>query len=521
MADNSTVYYTRGFSVPANIHSVADQVTMTPAVRAFLGTAGAADLERINSTRARGPLKAGEFYTFVADVTNNWPDTAGTVMSVPTLANYASNFGGGRGLSLLLGHEVQMVAGRSYDATVADVLGEGGKPLDNGYGEAVKKLMVKFYMPLGVRLPNGQSTDDVARQVETGVSSDVSLGFCFDRGTCTICNREFLAGCKHMPMLDYDGKTCYVRVMDGKAVEASIVHFHATPQAYIQRAQALAASGDLNASQQRQLEDVYQVRIFNRYAVPSERITPMANEVTNPAPGPQPEATTNPNPIPLIVKGVQERMMAQLDGEAQSQLATVLAQLTGTKQALDEVAEQYWTVSNAINTIMALLGASTQQQTKVAEAAYNGVLTNAFGAKVETRAQAMEQATALKRQLSDLTNQLAGVRSIVGDGDLTTNLRELENRAKQGDAYMGRLLQEAGEAHVRAFNAPAPDFLKRLTINELEQFTTNCDEAAKRNLDPAGQAGKRQTADTPQELPHPTKPNNTPLEAYQVSGSRR
>lgn len=102
---------------------------------------------------------------------------------------------------------------------------EGGEQTKNG--ETYAKLVAHAYM---VRT---DSNKDLIVEISAGIKKEVSVGCAIGQVICSICGanqRETL--CKHWPAKEYDGKTCYFKLLDAKdAYEVSFVAVPAQPNA--------------------------------------------------------------------------------------------------------------------------------------------------------------------------------------------------------------------------------------------------------------------------------------------------
>jgi len=144
------------------------------------------------------------------------------------------------GIALLLVHNNRKLpVGRSFDARIkSEYVADYGKDVLTLYGD--------FYVPLGITLENGISTDDIAKGIDTGINFATSIGFSADKWTCSICGNDYrdYYACPHFAGKKYaverNGQdvveTCHVLVGEdgnGSLNEDSLVYAGACNRAGI------------------------------------------------------------------------------------------------------------------------------------------------------------------------------------------------------------------------------------------------------------------------------------------------
>lgn len=457
---------------------------------AVVGLADGDYMTRINQL-ATVDLQPTDVATFRGIVSRREVDTFGTVMEPPTLSNYAADYK--RGLSLLDSHNHKALPiGRSFDATLRDVPQER-----NILGDPMQEVAVNYYIQRGVALPTNQRTDDFIKLIEGGTIRDLSIGFDYSVGNCSICGKnqlDYKANCRHAVLAEYDGKTCYQRVMNGHAMESSLVWSASCPKSYIERAQALQRSGDLSAPQIRQLEDRYHELINPRYGA-TNRSTNMANSDATEPTETTTETTTTINPVKALVQSTFTRAGAEISAANKTKIQAAISKLDDVETALDE----------AENILLALIGAA--QESEAAE-------MGRFKQEVETRAVELTTAQA----------QLAEARAIVtalGDDANPDAVTRLKAQASDGRAYRAAKINAARTAYTQATSQDSEamsSLFEQATIEQLEQLTSTWQGQSRATFsDVDGRVGNRQL-DTPHEGVVKTVPNLVPAEAYQLNG---
>ncbi len=236
------------------------------------GEATDRDLGLINAG-ARSPLKRDEVYVFSGWISNGEPDSYRTRMDPETtLRNFVADAIKGRGLCIAHAPSRGGFMGPVGEAAATMPVGK------SYFGELVdrpdhpgKWVRHDWYIVRGVAIPGGMKTDDVIRNIETGVWNRLSIGFTLNpiegrkRGfyRCEICGNNLMSkDCEHIPGLEYEGKECIATVVDGSEREASLVYLNAAQGTVVCKARALAAGGRLEERQIEQFEQMHGIRII-------------------------------------------------------------------------------------------------------------------------------------------------------------------------------------------------------------------------------------------------------------------
>lgn len=231
------------------------------------------ELAAINRTLTK-PLAKDEVYTFAGWISNGEPDSYSTRMDPDTtLHNFVEDMIAGRALCIahspsrggFLGPvgeaAATMPVGRSFHGELVARPDRPGSLWVRGY----------WYIVRGVAVPGGMKTDDVIRNIETGVWHRLSVGFTLNpiegrkRGfyRCELCNEPLMSKkCEHIPGLEYEGKLAIARIIDGSQREASLVYLNAAQGTVVSKARVFAAEGRIEARQIEQLEELHGVRII-------------------------------------------------------------------------------------------------------------------------------------------------------------------------------------------------------------------------------------------------------------------
>lgn len=237
------------------------------------------ELAAINRTLST-PLSREEVYTFAGWISNGEPDSYSTRMDPDTtLRNFVEDMIAGRALC---------IAHAPSRSGFLGPVGEAGATMPVGrsfHGELVARpdrpgsLWVRghWYIVRGVAIPGGMKTDDVIRNIETGVWHRLSVGFTLNpiegrkRGfyKCELCGENLMSKkCDHIPGLEYEGKLAIARIIDGSQREASLVYLNAAQGTVVSKARAFAAQGRIEDRQIEQLEEIHGVRIIQPGGAP-------------------------------------------------------------------------------------------------------------------------------------------------------------------------------------------------------------------------------------------------------------
>lgn len=180
-------------------------------------------MDRINQM-SHVQLSAEDVFVYQGIISSDAMDSYYTKMDAETsLRNYANDLKAGT--PLMTYHETsQAPIGRSFDSSI-DVK-EDGKTVVRGL----------FYIVRHTKI-NGESTDDLIRQIETGTLTEMSVGF----GGINLWYKSSYDGkdifeSRYYPGdKDENGNLVYYYIMDATLREVSLVYKGACPDAVVER----------------------------------------------------------------------------------------------------------------------------------------------------------------------------------------------------------------------------------------------------------------------------------------------
>lgn len=180
-------------------------------------------MDRINQM-SHVQLSAEDVFVYQGIISSDAMDSYYTKMDAETsLRNYANDLKAGT--PLMTYHETsQSPIGRSFDSSI-DVK-EDGKTVVRGL----------FYIVRHTKI-NGESTDDLIRQIETGTLTEMSVGF----GGINLWYKSSYDGkdifeSRYYPVdKDENGNLVYYYIMDATLREVSLVYKGACPDAVVER----------------------------------------------------------------------------------------------------------------------------------------------------------------------------------------------------------------------------------------------------------------------------------------------
>ncbi len=169
-------------------------------------------------------LTKDDVFVYQGIISSDTMDSYYTKMDAETtLRNYANNLK--EGIPLMTYHETEQAPiGRSFDSSI-DV-SEDGKTVVRGL----------FYIVRDVNI-NGENTNDIIRQIETGTMKEMSVGF----GGMNLWYKSSYDGkdifeSRYYPGdKDENGNLVYYYIMDATLREVSLVYKGACPDAVIER----------------------------------------------------------------------------------------------------------------------------------------------------------------------------------------------------------------------------------------------------------------------------------------------
>lgn len=181
-------------------------------------------------------------FFWTAEISNNRLDSYYTRMAPSSLKNYAAD--AKAGVAFLYSHDCTELVGRSMDAKFT-----------NSQGNGVAKVSADFFAVPDLQL-GSVSSNQLIRAIDTGVLTDVSVGFYGGRWVCSICGFDIWdwEECGHYPSVSFkvqaDGETrdevCTADVEDAHLAEVSGVYKGSTPGAMIAKANRQAKEGNMS-----------------------------------------------------------------------------------------------------------------------------------------------------------------------------------------------------------------------------------------------------------------------------------
>jgi hypothetical protein len=225
-------------------------------------------MQLINDNQARTPLTPEQVYIFPMELSNQNVDSYGTRMSDSTLRNYQDDFSVGRALmnshrtgGFLGGSELPI--GRTFYAELSGL----ALPMSARYEDVGgQRLTVYAYIQRGIQITD-VSSDHLIAGIEGGTIKDTSVGFARGDNSqylCSICgsNLDDWESCTHVPGARYENGRCYAWVDNFRGREASLVYKGSTPDAMIEKASRMAATGMLARADAVLLGEEWGVRLF-------------------------------------------------------------------------------------------------------------------------------------------------------------------------------------------------------------------------------------------------------------------
>lgn len=397
-------------------------------------------LQIINSRFSQTQLTEDNCYVFSNLLIDNLPTTYYSIIQEPLLNKFAQDLE--KGVALLLVHNNRKLpVGRSFNAYLKrEYVAQAGTDVISLYGD--------FYIPLGINLEGGFTTDDVAKGIDTGINFATSIGFKAEKWTCSICGndiRDYFA-CPHIPGKKYavekDGKdaveTCYVLVGEdgaGKLLEDSLVYAGACDRASVIR-NFSADVTDFESSSKLQVIDTFK-------------------------------------DIPV------NALIYQYYTKDGSVLMTDTKARTGGSEYLRKRSEEQVELGK-IKEVLNKFDITFSSEEE---------LENALGEKLSVKSvdvtELEKENQELKDQLSAKDEELAKVNSALSEKDeqiqkLEAENNELTEKAELAETYKADLINQALEAGIRAQGNAFPKemfnkFLSTLSIDEIKDVIKKFD----------------------------------------------
>ncbi len=202
-------------------------------------------------------------FFFSAEISNNRLDSHSTRMAVSTLKNYAAE--AQAGVAFLYSHDRAEIVGRSM-----------GGQFVNAQGNGVARVVADFYAIPNLQL-GAVSSDQVIRAIDSGVLTDVSVGFYGGEWICSICGHDIWdwEECGHYPGMTFkivgNGETreevCVADVENAHLAEASGVYKGSTPGAMIAKANREALDGRMKPETRAYLERHLRIHLPDKRVV--------------------------------------------------------------------------------------------------------------------------------------------------------------------------------------------------------------------------------------------------------------
>lgn len=397
-------------------------------------------LQIINSRFSQTQLTEDNCYVFSNLLIDNLPTTYYSIIQEPLLNTFAQDLE--KGVALLLVHNNRKLpVGRSFSAYFKrEYVAQAGTDVISLYGD--------FYIPLGINLEGGFTTDDIAKGIDTGINFATSIGFKAEKWTCSICGndiRDYFA-CPHIPGKKYavekDGKDaveiCYVLVGEdgaGKLLEDSLVYAGACDRASVIR-NFSADVTDFESSSKLQVIDTFKdipvdASIYQYYT--------------------------------------KDGSVLVTDTEARTGGSEYLRRRSEEQVELDKIKE----VLNKFDITF-----SSEEE-----------LENALGEKLSVKSvdvtELEKENQELKDQLSAKDEELSKVNSALSEKDeqiqkLEAENKELTEKAGLAETYKADLINQALEAGIRAQGNAFPKemfnkFLSTLSIDEIKDVIKKFD----------------------------------------------
>ncbi len=415
------------------------------------------DLALINRL-ARTPLAPEDVFAFDCVPSTDRLDSYFTRQAPSSLANYAAD--ALAGVAVMNSHRtggwfsegLELPLGRTF---YGEVQNDG----------ETQQLFAKAYL-LRDYQPNPQgsaNTNELIRGIQAGVISDLSIGFKVIDGAwyrCSICGNDMMRSqkCQHYPGYTYDGERAFAWVEGARLSEVSFVFDGATPGAVILKAQRAAEAGLLDRKVAGELEDLYQVRLVSRFAVPDLVSVKMAAD--------PPEEGGDPvkgsELIAAILAAGEQRVGAKFSAATREALESIRAKCLQGHDNHDEAAQM---VADLLAT---------------AEAQTNGD---------SDQANAAQMAGEYTRRIAELQQQLSEREARFAE--LERQVGELTSLAELGKQYRADLIEDTLKEGVRAQGQAFPEatyrgLLERSDLNAIKTLRASFEAAARERLGPGG-----------------------------------
>jgi hypothetical protein len=294
-------------------------------VEAGMGDPSDQELKLINKF-APTAMTAADVFRFPSVASTNALDSYFTRMDRATsLNNFVKDMRAGA--ALLDSHFVyRLPLGLSYGASL--------DPIEEGQAEGVEASHAAtgaFYIPRGVEVDGGRTTDSYIRGILTGIYRKMSIGFGGPdmRITCDIdgsdlydWDSDFYPG-----MRLGEGKFATYTVFDARMYEASLVYKNATPGSLVQRIQSLITDRRIVGGEISRLAGTYGVR----FDVPPFRVA-FSDRTQG--------GKVKPEEVRAIAEGIITRAGATLSTANKDKIRSAADSATGIADTLGAMLEE-------------------------------------------------------------------------------------------------------------------------------------------------------------------------------------
>lgn len=233
-------------------------------------------LEIVNKRFAKVPLTVDDIYVSEGVLSSQALDSYYTRMGRTSMQNYGEDFNVGR--PLMNSHRTGGWFGPAAELPIGQIIRaelRGGFLPDNAPYQAPggAQLLINFYLQRGLKITEVGS-DDLIKGITGGTIRDMSIGFSLDRQgmyRCSICDqdmRDWEGDCFHLPGVEYSQGIAFAWIEGAHGNEGSLVYAGANPEALIEKAKRMLASGKASRRQILGLEDQWNTRIIDRKTIP-------------------------------------------------------------------------------------------------------------------------------------------------------------------------------------------------------------------------------------------------------------
>lgn len=403
-------------------------------------------MERINRL-AQTPMTEENCFVFPNLMIDNLPTSYYSIIQPPLLNTFLEDTQ--KGISLLLVHNNRKLpVGRSFDARIKEeYVASEGRTVLTLYGD--------FYIPSGINLEGGVSTDDIAKGIDTGINFATSIGFSAEKWDCSICGNDIRSyfECPHIPGRKYavekDGEdvveTCHVLVGSngvGSLNEDSLVYAGACDRA------SVVANFSKSVTEFKNDPKLQVVEEFKNIPQDSTLYQYCSREGTS------------------LYTSTSERTGGASYLKKRSEEQVELSKLTATLKEFGIVADS----EDSLKTSLSEMATKNQELSKKVEDVEKGA--QELQAKVE----------GLESELQEAKTSIETKDATIAD--LETTNHELSKKAEDAETYREDLTARALELGVKLQGNAFPKdtfskFLATLPTDELKKVVNDYDKSVK------------------------------------------